>query len=60
MQADEKNSRWNTCAFRDGWSDSYSGRNGNYVRIIQSGALLILGVLGIELHFNEHSQFLSE
>ena len=38
----------------------YSGRNGNYVRIIQSGALLILGVLGIELHFNEHSQFLSE
>ena len=38
----------------------YSGRNGNYVRTIRPGAVLILGVLGIELHFNEHSQFLSE
>ena len=33
----------------------YSGRNGNYVRTIRPGALLILGVLGIKLYTYEHS-----
>ena len=36
------------------------GETFDSAEVIQSGALLILGVLGIELHFNEHSQFLSE
>ena len=33
----------------------YSGRNGNYVRTIRPGAVLILGVLGIKLYTYEHS-----